>query len=230
MHLSRLKNEDSSDAESVDSAGEDIFKHANVYTPEEVTLRTKEKLIRLQTLYIEQFKRLQHILRERRRDYLHAVLKEKETCSISNQPRDSIKEEKLIEKLKSLSHYHKKYGVEAILHKKAIERRTSVTEGVPNKHSSSSKCIFTEGGVKCSLKTLPCAKYCNKHILQDTHQMLFRACGINKGVSVCQEPVLHIFPNENCIFHFNIPSQQLTYNTHVSSEDEEESPVKEPGK
>ena len=207
----------------MDSSGEDIFKHANIYTPEEVALRTKEKLIRLQTLYIEQFKRLQHVLKERRRDYVHALQKEKETlCSIANQPRETVKEQKLYEKLKSLNHYHKRYGVEAILHKKAIERRTLATEGMTNKPSSSSKCIFTEGGVKCALKTLPCSKYCVKHILQDTHQMLFRACGVNKGVSSCQEPVLHIFPNENCIFHFNIPPQQLTYNTHLSSEDEEE--------
>lgn len=224
----RDKDEDSSDAESIDSEGEDIFKYANVFTPEEVTLRTKEKLIRLQTLYIEQFKRLQHILKERRRDYVHALQKEKETlCSIANQPRDTIKEQKLYEKLKSLNHYHKRYGVEAILHKKALERRTLVTEGMPNKSSSSSKCIFTEGGVKCSLKTLPCAKFCNKHILEDSHQMLFRPCGVNKGVSTCQEPVLHIFPMENCVYHYNIPPAQLTYNTHLSSEDEEDQAKKE---
>lgn len=55
------------------------FRHAGVYTAEEVALIMKEKLIRLQSLYIEQFKRLQHVMKERRRKYLHTVGPEKET-------------------------------------------------------------------------------------------------------------------------------------------------------
>lgn len=228
--FSRLKDEDSSDAESIDSTGEDPFKYANVYTLEEISTITKEKLIRLQSLYLEQFKRLRHILKEKRRDYIHALQREKETlCSIANQPRNSIKEQNLYEKLKSLNHYHKRYGVEAILHKKALEKRAAVTENLINKTSSTSKCIFTEGGVKCLLKTLPCAKYCNKHILEDPNQILFRPCSVNNGVSTCQEPVLHLFPNENCVFHLNLPPAQLTYNTNLSSEEEQEAANKVEG-
>ena len=55
------------------------FRHAGVYTAEEVALIMKDKLIRLQSLYIDQFKRLQHVLREKRRKYLHTVKREKET-------------------------------------------------------------------------------------------------------------------------------------------------------
>lgn len=143
-------------------------------------------------------------------------------CSIADQPKDTIKEQKLYEKLKSLNHYHRRFGVEAILHKKALEKRALATENLPNKSASISKCIFTEGGVKCSLKTIPCAKYCNKHILEDPHQILFRPCGVNNGVSTCQEPVLHILPNVNCIYHFNLPPAQLTYNTQISSEEDDE--------
>ena len=50
-----------------------------MYTAEEVTLLTRDKLIRLQSLYIEQFRRLQHVLKERRRRYVHALKREKET-------------------------------------------------------------------------------------------------------------------------------------------------------
>ena len=42
-----------------------------MYTAEEVALITREKLIRLQSLYIDQFKRLQHLLKEKKRRYLH---------------------------------------------------------------------------------------------------------------------------------------------------------------
>ena len=53
-------------------------RHAGVYTSEEVALITRDKLIRLQSLYIDQFKRLQHLLKEKRRRYLHTVRAERE--------------------------------------------------------------------------------------------------------------------------------------------------------
>ncbi len=51
----------------------------------------RDKLIRLQKLYIEQFGRLQHLLREQRRRYRRAVRKEKEEqlMPVSAQPRDT---------------------------------------------------------------------------------------------------------------------------------------------
>lgn len=54
-------------------------RHAGVYTAEEVIYIAREKLMRLQSLYIDQFKRLQYTLKEKKRKYLHALKKEKET-------------------------------------------------------------------------------------------------------------------------------------------------------
>lgn len=54
------------------------FRHANVYTAEEITSVARDKLIRLQSLYLEQYKHLQHMLKEHRRKYLVALKKEKE--------------------------------------------------------------------------------------------------------------------------------------------------------
>ena len=56
-----------------------FYRHAGVYTAEEVALITREKLIRLQSLYIDQFKRLQHLLKEKKRRYLHSRKVEHET-------------------------------------------------------------------------------------------------------------------------------------------------------
>ena len=56
-----------------------ICRYAGVYTAEEVALIMRDKLIRLQSLYIDQFKRLQHIMKEKRRKYLHTHKQEKET-------------------------------------------------------------------------------------------------------------------------------------------------------
>ena len=50
-----------------------VFRHAGVYTAEEIALVFRDKLIRLQSLYIDQFKRLHHRLREKRRQYLHTM-------------------------------------------------------------------------------------------------------------------------------------------------------------
>ena len=53
-------------------------RHAGVYTAEEVALIARDKMIRLQSLYIDQFKRLQHLLKEKRRKYLHSVRHDRE--------------------------------------------------------------------------------------------------------------------------------------------------------
>ncbi|XP_014616889.1 PREDICTED: KAT8 regulatory NSL complex subunit 2 isoform X1 [Polistes canadensis] len=204
-----LKNAclDDSDNESLHSPQEDPLKHAGIFTAEEVIYIAREKLIRLQSLYIEQFRRLQYILREKRRKYLHALKKEKETvCSIHDQPKKTAKEKKIYEKLKALNRYHRRSGVEAVLYRKSVERRAQVSEGPTQKQPNISKCIFTEGGVKCGERTLPSAKHCRKHILKDQHQVLFKACGAVHADIECHEPIPVIY-DSNCIFHMNLPPQ-----------------------
>ncbi|XP_044591059.1 KAT8 regulatory NSL complex subunit 2 isoform X2 [Cotesia glomerata] len=197
---------DDSDNESFHSPQEDPLKHAGVFTAEEVIYIAREKLIRLQALYIDQFKRLQYTLREKRRKYLHALKKEKETlCSVHDQGKETAREKKIYEKLKALNRYHRRSGVEAILYKKSIDRRSKSTEGAVLKTPNIPKCIFTEGGVKCGERTLPSAKHCRKHILKDQNQVLFKACGAIRADIECHEPVPVIF-DSNCVFHMDLPS------------------------
>lgn len=104
-----------------------FYRHANVYTAEEITQVTRDKLIRLQSLYIDQYKHLQHMLRERRRKYLQALKREKENCcSITHQIHDNPKEQRLYKKLKAYNQYHKKHGVDAILGKRVHDLRMKV--------------------------------------------------------------------------------------------------------
>ncbi|XP_023246235.1 KAT8 regulatory NSL complex subunit 2 isoform X2 [Copidosoma floridanum] len=199
--------DDDSDKESLNSPEEDPLKHAGLYTAEEVVCIAREKLMRLQTLYIDQFKRLQYTLREKRRKYLHNLKKEKETlCSIHDQPKTTAKEKKIYEKLKALNSYHRRSGVEAILYKKSLERRAQSAEGPAQKPPSAQKCVFTEGGVKCGERTLPSSKYCRKHILKDQNQVLFKACGAKEADMECHEPVPVIF-DTNCVFHSRLPTE-----------------------
>lgn len=220
------QDQDSSDGESIDSQLEDPLKHAGVYTAEEAVLLTRDKLVRLQTLYIEQYRRLQYVLRDRRRKYLLALKKEKETLSsIHAQSRTSAKELKLYEKLKALNRYQKFNGIDAIMHRKSFERRAQVTEGMMIRNINKGKCIFTEGGVKCGAKAIPVTKYCRKHILEDPQQVLYRACGCQKADHVCQEPTLNIFENATCVYHVPLPSLQhasAKESTNTSSQMKEE--------
>lgn len=214
---------DNSDNESVDSQNEDLLKHAGIYTAEEATAITKEKLTRLQALYIDQFQRLQHILKEKRRRYLHELRREREQyCSIHDQVKQSPKERKMYEKLKALNHYHRRYGIEAILHRKYLEKRAKATEGLHQKIPSYSKCAFTEGGVKCGERTLPCSKFCRKHILEDKKQVLFKSCAVEKSGVVCQEALANIFEDATCYLHVVLPAQKNFTKKKYESESEGE--------
>lgn len=206
---------DCSDNESIDSQDDDLLKHAGIYTTEEAVLITKDKLDKLQGLYLDQILRLQHLLREKRRKYLHALRKEREfMCSIHHQPKNTPGERKTYEKLKAFSHYHKRHGMEAVLYKKYIEKRRKAYDASINGNSSKSsgshyaKCQFTEGGVKCAERCLPSCKFCRKHILEDKKQILFRACGVEKAGISCQDPIPSIFEDSTCVLHIKIAEKR----------------------
>lgn len=71
------------------------------------------------------------------------------------------------------------------------------------------KCIYTEGGVKCGERIIPCSKYCRKHITEDKKQILFRICGVDKGGVICQEPVANISDDATCVLHIELPPQKV---------------------
>ncbi|XP_072391971.1 KAT8 regulatory NSL complex subunit 2 [Diabrotica undecimpunctata] len=196
---------DSSDDESIDSENEDLLKHANVYTAEEITLLARDKLIKLQSLYIEQYRYLQYLLTNKRRKYLHSLKREKETCcNIYNQVRDNPKEQRLYKKLKALYNYQKCHGTDAILSKRLRDLRVKLATDGASKSSFYSKCIFTEGGVKCGERSLPLAKHCQKHILEDNNQVLFRACGKMAADIECPTPIVAM-DDATCPLHMDVP-------------------------
>ncbi|XP_046896677.1 KAT8 regulatory NSL complex subunit 2 isoform X1 [Hypomesus transpacificus] len=199
-----------SEADSVDSDHEDPLKHAGVYTAEEVALITREKLIRLQSLYIDQFKRLQHLLKEKKRRYLHSRKVEHESLgsSLLTGPEGlSLKERDNLRKLKALRRYRRRYGVEALLHRQLRERRQAITEGAPQTHSARTgqRCISFVEGTRCSNQSLPMTRHCVSHIYQDSNQVLFKVCPGLKDVP-CDRPV-HMGQSEEprCSLHLTLP-------------------------
>lgn len=224
---------DYSDDESIDSEEEDLLKHAGVYQIEEIIQMSQDKISKLQSLYIDQFHRLQKVLRDKRRSYLQGIKREKEVYSnIFDQYRDSPRERKLYAKFKAMNHYHqRKHGIEAILHKKFIEKRQQ-SELASTSLSSASvipkniqKCNFSDG-VKCTEKAMPGnTKYCRKHIMEDKKQILFKICGIEKSGVICQEPVMNVFEDSTCILHTSLYSTPRTYfkRKYESETEEDES-------
>lgn len=203
-------------------------RHAGIFTTDEACRIARDKLIRLRSLYLNQFHRLGYVLREKRRRYLVALRKERETyCSIYNQPRDTPAERHKYDQLKALNKYHRYSGVEAVLRRKFNERRLKLSGGpLANKPLFYNKCTFAEGGVKCPERSIPCSKFCRRHIMLDQKQVLFRACGIEKGGVVCQESVPTVFDDATCVLHIEVPPQKSylirKYESDPEEEDEEE--------
>jgi len=190
-----------SEGESVDSEGEESLKHAGVFTGEEVMRTMRDKLIRLQKLYIEQFGRLGHQLREGRRGYLAQVREEREAglMNISSQPR----EETYYSKLKALTHYHAPAGREALLASRLREKR-AVASGSKGSVVPPSPCQHhLTSTTKCGEGVVPMARYCPKHILEQPGQVLYRQCGaiMDKDDGPCEVPVPALFQHSSCVFH-----------------------------
>ncbi|XP_062246978.1 KAT8 regulatory NSL complex subunit 2 [Platichthys flesus] len=199
-----------SEADSVDSDHEDPLKHAGVYTAEEVALITREKLIRLQSLYIDQFKRLQHLLKEKKRRYLHNRKVEHESLGsglLTGPEGLSTKERENLKKLKALRRYRRRYGVEALLHRQLRERRQAVTDGGLQPHSRTvyEKCISFVEGSRCINPCLPMTRHCVLHIFQDGNQVLFKMCPGLKDVP-CERTV-HMGQSDDprCTLHLTLP-------------------------
>lgn len=199
-----------SDSESIDSDQEDPLKHAGVYTAEEVSLILSDKMHRLQKLYIQQFKHLKFLLRERYRKYCVGALTSGALTGGTTSDRDSSsalipsfsapEEEEFFNALKK---YHRYKGKEALLKRQARERRKALAEGTSYQPPQYPTCIFESKksgeSEKCTNQSLPCTHYCSKHILYDVHQVLFRPCA--EGTPPCLTPVIAFQHKNACLAH-----------------------------
>merc|ERR1719411_2460829 len=190
----------------------------------------RDKLIRLQKLYIEQFGRLGHLLRENRRTYLAQVREEREAglMNMSQQPG----EQHTFSKLKALTHYHSPAGREALLAARLRDKRAAVSGGSKQSSGASSLSVGASpapcqhhltSSTKCGQGVVPMSRFCPRHILQDTSQVLFRQCGAltNKEDGPCEVPVPAIFSHTHCVFHVKL--QPGLSRPHPASLDENNS-------
>ena len=71
LHSNVVSGNQASDADSTDSEDENPLNHAGIWTLEEVLKICKEKMVRLRFLYAQQFRRMNHHLKEERRRYVN---------------------------------------------------------------------------------------------------------------------------------------------------------------
>ena len=114
-------------------------RHAGAYTAEEIIRIMRDKLIRLQKLYIDQFQRLRYLLREERRAYRTQLRHEQEAelASIHAQPKETLAEQAAYDDIRALAHYNRPQGLEAVLQADLMERRNRLSEVINKRNMCS---------------------------------------------------------------------------------------------
>ena len=88
--------------------------------------------------------------------------------------------------------------MEALLSKSAKEKagKSTVCKGITQ------RCIYNNGGIRCSKRCLPLTKYCSRHICFDSDQVLFRKCSfISNSQNPCTHSVSLISNTTTCPLH-----------------------------
>lgn len=116
-------NNADSDTESVDN-NMDFFKHAQVFTEEELTKTLRDKMMKLRRLYIEQYGHIQYILKEKRLKYIQAQRLEDELFGELYSYRNNRTSSDYA-KLRAMLRYHKTFGQESLLQEQAKRRKLS---------------------------------------------------------------------------------------------------------
>jgi len=202
-----------SDADSVDSEEEDPLKHAGVWTVEETTRMCRDKMIRLRSLYIAQFKRLQHVLKERKRKYCQAIQaeEEEETGECHLTPTQLL----------GRKSQNERPCTETLLRKQSKEKKQGITSRQQN--VSTLRCTYSPGGNRCTEKVLPLTKHCIKHITHDPNQLLFQRCTFpSKGDGQCERNVAKIFNHSTCRLHVELPANMKRPDVKKDLEDAKE--------
>lgn len=168
-----------SDADSVDNEAEDPLRHAGAFTVEEAASITRDKLVRLQSLYLGQFRRLRHVLADRRREYMRER---------GGPGRDlaSPQDEAQYRRYRAYYRYHRCHGAEAVLRSRLKARQRA--DGPPSRKL----CAHPA----CARAALPLAKLCRQHILHDRRQQLYESC------PDCSAAFLRVRgPGDSCLLH-----------------------------
>jgi len=187
--------EDDSDADSVDSEEEDLLRHAGVWTLEEALKICRDKMIRKRSLYLEQYKRLNFLLKKRKQLHLMRMatggyLSDENSETVIGNPIKPSEQ-------KALSLYQHINGIELLAERQGKEKRSRLN-GNP-KFQPHTRCNME----RCENEVLPLSKFCLQHICSDPDQHLYRKCTFEAASSnsCCSSHVLQVFRSTSCDIH-----------------------------
>lgn len=207
-----------SDADSLDDDLDDPLRHAGVYTVEEASSITRDKLVRLQRLYLNQFKRLTDVLMDKRAQYL------RNKGPSGSKDFTSPQEEAVYKRYRAYCRYHRTYGAEAVLRERLKQKQKSGRTGHP---AIEEGVTCSQAG--CSSTAIPLSRFCRSHILNDRKQQLFERCdGDSNNGQTCGTVLLKVRgPRDVCLVHaapnplldFSVPEiKSSTENVHIDVE------------
>ena len=129
------------------------------------------------------------------------------------------------------------------MHAKLMERRIRLSEAnnslVPSTVPGSlagklsvpspvqQKCSFNiTSSMKCGDVCIPMTKFCQKHILNDPNQVLFRTCGTvihsddqdyQNEDGPCETPIPDVFDSSTCVYHVQFQPPMPTSQAELDS-------------
>ncbi|KAH9398318.1 KAT8 regulatory NSL complex subunit 2 [Tyrophagus putrescentiae] len=192
-----------SDNESPESYMDDPLRHAGVYTPEEIAHILRDKMLRLQTLYVNFLNYYRYLLKKKMKEYHTNLRLEREnnlTARLNEEIAIQMNEHENYKILKAMHKYHNISGHEKIVKNAATEIRRALVEE-PEQPSTPQypKCIFIKDSNSCNQRCLPLSKYCKAHVLNDPYQVLYRPCAC--GSPLCLEPAISYVHKNSCVRH-----------------------------
>lgn len=169
------------DFEGPESYMENPLRHASTYAPEEVAHILRDKMLRLQTLYINHLGYFRELLKHRMVEYLLEANKDQNnddkllSKAVAKLPHlDPVKEEEDLKLLKAMQKYHNIKGKERLAKEKAAELKFMAREKIEDKPGTSAQtapgskppkptCIFPiDEKDTCAAVCLPLSNYCLK--------------------------------------------------------------------
>ncbi|VVC41718.1 Potential DNA-binding domain [Cinara cedri] len=196
--------------EETDLIESDPLSNMPILSEKEAVRRVRDKYVKLQLLYAQEFKYLLFKYQKKRREFL--INKKcdsgpSENGLLNNSRWATEEEYQKFQKLKQLEQYQKlPTGQEAVVFKTAMDRKFRATKLSGNKEKQRPLCSSVEMGIKCTEELIPYSNFCKKHILKDPNQVLFRACGILQNYNICQEPIVNSDIESTCVLHKNLPN------------------------
>ncbi|KAF7491478.1 hypothetical protein SSS_02827 [Sarcoptes scabiei] len=199
------------DNECVETYMDDPLRHSGVFSAEEIAHILRDKMLRLQTLYINMLTYYRYMLKNKMREYMLEKIQNENRLLAETNPSsvatiaptnitniDSLQEEEDYLVRKAMFRYHNRSGPEKLIQQRANSIRQSLIED-RKIISTFPICVYRKENFKCGEKCLPLSNYCKNHILYDPNQVLYRPCA--KDEPPCLEPVVSYIHKNCCLKH-----------------------------